>query len=238
MLTAFWCFCCVIRTEERFLDLGHVTNVLNDALRSNNPVVLGYQVERIALSSIVVHGLDGVKATQVEYFGAESNMTSLLQACSTSQTTILYIPQSFNYPRIDAVLVSRHRGTVPPGIVTASISANLSSSANVDPDSPNPGPVSSAGTKNRPEYVHIQFIQISVGAITPGKLANTRSVLSAESPERKLWRHAAGGSAIPIFSIRWLVSNSEVEKMQLSKNFNHSLEIVSPLSSVNAALIL
>ncbi len=218
-----------------------------NALKTTHPVELGIQVERIALSSIAVHGLDGVRAKQVEYFGSDSNLTPLLQSQSKSHVNMLYIPTSWSYPRIDAALVSYHfkKSTSKQAIKAASQSASLSSSANASADSESsPTSATSPSSSSKPakkvvDYIHVQFIQISVGAITGDKLAKTRSVLNAGSPERELWSLAAGASKVPVkFSLHWLVSELEVERVPPFVGFEKSLEKVSPLSSVNSLLNL
>jgi hypothetical protein len=210
-------------------------------------VDLGLQVERIALSSISMHGLNGVKADKVEYFGSKFNLKSSLKSHSMSNAVVLYIPTSWNYPRVDAVLVSHvFKKSVSKRALKAALkSASLSSSANGSADSESPSTSvtptlpSAKPLKDVVDYIHVEFIQISVGAITDDKLANTRSVLSAESPERELWRQAAGDSKVPVkFSLCWLVSEQEVKRIPPFVGFDNSAEKVSHLSSVNSSLTL
>ncbi len=228
MIVAFFLF--FLLPEPLLLDVDLVQNTLESARSASNPAVLGHQVERIALSSISLFGLDGVTPNEVVFFDAGPTLVSSLKSHSFDKAgkTVLYIPKIFNYPKIDAVLVSHH----PAQAIKASkaVPAAANAIANSSSTSTKPRkPVSSAHG-----FVHIQFIQISIGAIDSKKLQNTRSVLDAKSPERELWRHAAGVSAVNLkFSLRWLVSSDEVMKIQCC-----AAEKFSPLSSVHAALNL
>jgi hypothetical protein len=92
--------CC---SENEFLRADYISN----ALKAVNPVVLGFQVERILLATISQSGLDGVRVSKVEYFRGASHLRSIFLTTLSLDSSILYIPEQWNYPRIDAVLVSR-----------------------------------------------------------------------------------------------------------------------------------
>jgi hypothetical protein len=92
--------CC---SENEFLRADYISN----ALKAVNPVVLGFQVERILLATISQSGLDGVRVSKVEYFRDASHLRSIFHPTLSLNSSILYIPEQWNYPRIDAVLVSR-----------------------------------------------------------------------------------------------------------------------------------
>jgi hypothetical protein len=228
-------------TENRFLQPEFISN----ALKAVNPVVLGFQVERIVLSTISQSGLDGVPVSKVEYFNDASDLMALFASASTRNT--LYIPNAWNYPRIDAVFVSHHK---PESIIrktakqktanqtTSPFSAVPFSTATLvqAPTTVSHSSASSASNEDNVGHVSVQFIQISVAFITNDKLTQTRGILHKDCPELALWHHAVPNSNADVrFSIRWLVSSDQVVRIPKLK---HVVEKVSALESVNSALKL
>ncbi len=229
-------------TESQLLESRFALNVLN-----SQPATLELQVKSIALSSIALHGLDGLKADRVKYFDSGTDVADSCHAHAVSNSSVLYIPTSGQHPQIDAVLVSHHvkKSRSKRTLKAASKSASLAWSANASADSESPS--TSAASVSPPvkplkevvDYIRVEFIRISVGAITDGDLAKTRSVLSAESPDRLLWRQVAGDSNRTVkFSLRWLVSKQGVETIPPIVGVRKSAIKVTPLSSVNDMLIL
>ncbi len=193
-------------------------------------------------------GLHGVPVNEAKYFDDESDLISSFKTHSASKQNVLYIPKAWNYPRIDAVLVSHHSKSSSKAAKAASTPALSASPSTLVAESSSSSSAisSSASAQSSPDsalsaasYVHIEFIQISVGAITSDKLTKTRSVLNSGSSELSLWRQVAESSSVDLkFSLRWLIASAQVANVQNSAGFNKMAENVSPLSSVNAALTL
>lgn len=231
-----------ILTESQLFETRFALKVLD-----SQPATLELQVKSIALSSIALHGLGGVKANMVRYFDSRSDVSDWFHAHATSNSNVLYIPTSWNCPRIDAVLVSHHvkKSRSKRTLEAASKSASLALSANAsaDSESPSTSAVSALPSlkplKEVVDYIRVEFIRINTGTITDGDLAKTRSVLSAASPERELWRQVAGDSNRTVkFSLRWLVSEQEMKTIPPFVGVGKSAIKVSPLSSVNYMLVL
>jgi hypothetical protein len=197
--------CC---PENRFLQADYISN----ALKAVNPVVLGFQVERILLATISQSGLDGAPVSKVEYFRDASHLRSIFRSASHHNT--LYIPEQWNYPRIDAVLVLHHK---PSSSKKAKKSGHSTASA-----------------------AHVQFIQITIASITEKKIENIRSVLLDGSEERLLWRQAVPDAAEVRFSLRWLVKRDQVKEIPKLEGpkFKGVAEQVSSIESLNRALQL
>jgi hypothetical protein len=211
--------------------------ILN-SLKATNSIVRGFLVERIVLASISRTGLDGAPVSEVRYFNNDSDFSRVLRSTSPGNNT-LYIPNQWNYPKIDAVFVSHKsvsKSPKPPKPTTSKqivastpsvdvVSTALSNDVSTDP----PTEVTHA-------YVEIQFIQITVAKITAAKLTKTRSVLNENSPERALWRHAVNDAKADVrFSIQWFVASDQVVEVGPDKDV---IETVSSLESVNSMLKL
>jgi hypothetical protein len=181
--------------ENLFVQADYVSN----ALKAVNPVVLGFQVERIVLATIAQSGLDGVPVGEVMYFSDTTHLLSLFRPAFSHN--VLYIPEQWNYPRIDAVFVSKKQ---------------------------RPG-------QDAAESFLVQFIQITVAAITQEKLDKTRSVMAANSPERALWRRALCEQAKVDFVLRWLVKRDQVNQIPRVRRV---VEQVSTIESVHPSLKL
>jgi hypothetical protein len=174
-----------------------------------NSSVLGFQVERIVLSTISLNGLGGVSVSKTIRFSDENELTSIFFSAEPSQN-ILYIPKAWNYPKVDAVLVWYKYGDAEVSRRRAKASVDI--------------------------ICHVQFIQVTIASVSQVKLDNTRSVLN--SPERQLWSQAVRNASARVeFSLNWLVADSEVHNIQASHGFNDALENVTRLSAVNSVLL-
>jgi hypothetical protein len=92
-------------SENEFLKPDCVSSVRE----LTNPVVLGFQVERILLATITMNGLRGVTPSVATRFSRNASLPALFRA--SIGENVLYIPEAWNYPRIDAVLVALVKST-------------------------------------------------------------------------------------------------------------------------------
>ena len=219
-----------------------------------NPVVLGFQIERIVLSTISLSGLDKITVNDVVRFRDKNHLNSIF-AFAKSGSNTLYIPEAWNYAKIDAVLVSYHYRDEPkpsrgrsgksgpsrsnakmkhvsatdsqPNVATSTIDCDLV----VAPHEQN--------VKQVLDYAQVQFIQISNGSVTTEKLRKTRSILMHDSEVRSMWRQSVSESIEDVrFRLRWIVPSDSVtviQSTQASAGVN-DLEFVCSLASVNEAL--
>ena len=212
---------------------------------TTNPVVLGFLVERFVLSSIASTGLCGLAVDKVEHFSRyECYLAPQLKQNSAAKQTVLYIPAYWERLRFDAVLVSHHRKSAADAAPLANVQSDLisssgaSSSALAEPTSNRAS--SEAVASQWSDCVHVQFVQISAGAVMSSKtLARTRRILRVGSPEREMWRNAAGDSNAEVkFSLRRFVPRDEVTRIPRTRGFKKEYEKVSPFWAMHSALTL
>jgi hypothetical protein len=225
-------------SENRFLDSEFILN----SLKATNSIVRGFLVERIVLASIWRAGLGGVSVSEVKYFNHDSDLAKVLCSNSPGKNT-LYIPNQWNYPKIDAVFVSlKSESKGPKTPKTQKSQKPQRAQQQIESEAPTPVVTTDVSITPSTEVLHsyfeIQFIQITIANITAEKLANTRSVLSQDSAERKLWRHAVSDANADVrFSICWLVASDQVAGISAPADKN-IIETVSSLESVNSMLKL
>ena len=237
-------------TESRFLQPDFISN----ALACANPVVLGFQIERIILSTISLTGLENITVNNVVHF-RDKNHLHYIFASAKSGSNTLYIPEAWNYATIDAVLVSYHYRDEPkpsrgrsgkssrsnakmkqvsaidsqPNVATSTIDCDLD--LVVAPHEQN--------VKQVLDYAQVQFIQISNGSVTTEKLHTTRKILMHDSEVRSMWRQSVSESIEDVrFRLRWIVPSNSVTVIQSTQASAgvRDLEFVCSLASVNQAL--